>query len=300
MTSLLDLKTFITTVDLGSLSAAARLLGLSPAAASASLKRLELELGTPLLIRSTRSLRLTQQGERFLSHCRIALDALEAGIQQLTHDQSRPQGKLQLAAPSDFGRNLLLNWLDDFYQHYPEIQIHLHLSDRMADLYRQPVDIALRYGKPPDSNLIALPLAPDNRRVLCAAPSYLQHRPLRHPDELPQHRCLCFLRPEEIHDRWRFVQGDAETLCRVPASLAANDGDILHRWALMGKGIAYKSRLDVATDLQQGRLSWLLPDWLGDAMPLYLVCPDRRHLSPAVTLLRDFIQSRCQRLLHGG
>ena len=160
MKSLQDLDIFVRTVDSGSLSATARALDLTPAAASAALKRLEAELGVALFVRSTRSLRLTQEGALFLEHCRPALAALQQVQGQLAGGRAGGlRGTLQLAAPSDLGRNVLLPWLDAFQAEHPGIDIRLQLADRVANVYSEPVDAAFRYGKPQDSSLVALPLA---------------------------------------------------------------------------------------------------------------------------------------------
>ncbi len=165
-----DLQLFVRAADLGSLSAAARVMDMSAAVASAALKRIEQQLGARLLARSTRSLRLTAEGEGFLEYARAALSNLDEGRRLLASGQDQVSGILQLSAPSDFGRNLLLPWLDAFQREHPKLTVRLLLGDRIADLFRQPVDIALRYGEPEDSSLIALPIAPHNRRVLCASP----------------------------------------------------------------------------------------------------------------------------------
>ncbi|MDQ7990786.1 MAG: LysR family transcriptional regulator [Candidatus Dactylopiibacterium sp.] len=294
MKALRDLEIFVRTVDSGSLSAAARALDLTPAAASAALKRLEAELGAPLFVRSTRSLRLTHEGERYLGYCRAGLDALRDGQAALSDARDDVRGTLQIAAPSDLGRNVLLPWLDTFARAHPAIRYRLHLSDRMADFYRQPVDIAIRYGEPGDSSLIALPLLPGNRRVLCATPAYLAARGTpASPRELDVHDCLCFMTGDDIHDRWRFRLGAERLTVRAPATRVSNDGDVVRRWALAGAGIAYKSRLDVTAELATGRLVQICPQWEGEATPLYLMCADRRQLTPAVNRLRDFLREQC-------
>jgi len=294
MKALQDLDIFVRTVDTGSLSATARALDLTPAAASAALKRLEAELGVQLLVRSTRSLRLTEQGERFLEQCRPALQTLQQASQQLAVGDQALRGVLKLAAPSDFGRNLLLPWLDDFQHQHPQVDIRLQLSDRMANVYSEPVDAALRYGQPPDSSLVALPLAPTHRRVLCASPTYLaKHGAPITPHELAERDCLCFMLGEEVHDRWRFSYGDAAQISvRVRSANVSNDGDVVRRWALLGKGIAYKAYFDVADDLRHGRLQALCSDWTSEATPLFMVLPSRRQLTPLMRCLRDFIAVR--------
>ena len=293
-----DLQLFVRTAETGSLSAAARLLDVSPAVASAALKRLEQQLQVRLLARSTRSLRLTPEGELYLVHARLALQSLEEGRQQLVGSQEGICGVLQLSAPSDLGRNTLLPWLDAFQDEHPQLQLRLLLADRVADLFREPVDIALRYGAPEDSSLVALPVAPENRRVLCASPSYLaRHGSPRSVEELHQHNCLLYMLHGRAYDRWHFQDGKREVLMNVAGDRVCDDADVTRRWAVAGWGVVYKSWLDVAEDVREGRLQVLLPNCLGEPTPLYLVCAHRAQLSKAVHLLREFVQLRCQRLL---
>lgn len=161
------------------------------------------------------------------------------------------------------------------------------------------MDIAIRYGEQPDSNLIALPLAPHNRRALVASAKYLtkQGEPT-HPQELVQHTCLCFLTGEDRYDRWRFWQQDTELPVKIAASYVANDGEIVKQWAIAGMGIAYKSWLDVGSAIQSGQLVELCKDWQTEPAPLFLVCTDRRLLTPAIKLLRDYLTECCQQLAH--
>jgi len=293
MTTLRDLELFISAADAGSLSAAARRLDLTPAAASASLKRLESELGSRLFVRSTRSQRLTQEGEVYLEHCRQALQSLADGREALAAGHSVIRGVLQLSVPSDFGRNILRPWLDEFHARHPALQLRLQFSDRIADIYSQPVDIALRYGRPPDSSLVALPIAPANRRILCASPAYLERFGTPGaPAALADHNCLSFSLGGMIHDRWRFFQQGKEESIQVHGNRVADDGDIVRLWALAGHGIAYKSQLDIMRELAAGSLVHLCQAWVGEPAPLNLMCADRRQLNPAVQLLREFLLER--------
>lgn len=299
MKGLADLRLYVCTADLGSLSAAARLLDLSPAVASAALMRLERELGSRLFVRSTRSLRLTQEGERFLAHAREALRMLDEGTELLRGEAVQLSGELRISAPSDLGRNLLLPWLDRFQAQYPKLQLRVQLSDRLADPFRQPVDVALRYGPLADSTLIAMPIAPANRRALVAAPAYLARfgSPAT-PAALSEHPCLRFLLSDELHSKWRFTapDGQAHTV-EVQGDRVSDDGDVVRRWAIAGHGVAYKSSLDVAEDVRAGRLLRLLPDWRGEAAPLHLISPDRHLIRPAVVRLREFLVARCTEIL---
>lgn len=295
MKALADLRLFVRTAETRSLSAAARLLDISPAVASAALKRLEGELDTQLFVRSTRSLRLTVAGQRFLAYAGEALRSLDEGTQALQGERGALRGELRISAPSDMGRNLLLGWLDAFQHLHPQLQLRLQLSDRVADVHRQPIDIALRYGQPPESSLVALPLAPHNRRVLVAAPAYLaRHGAPATPAGLAAHNCLRFLLSDELDAQWRFTGPDGtQSSIQVQGDRVSDDGEAVRRWALAGTGIAYKSWLDVAQDVAAGQLQVLCAAWRGQPFPLNLVSPDRRLLSPAVQRLRIFLQERC-------
>ncbi len=295
-----DLALFVNTADHGSLSAAARKLDVSPAVASAALKRLEQQLEARLLVRSTRSLRLTPEGEQFLAHARNALESLAEGQRLLAGGREDIAGVLQLSVPSDFGRNVLLPWLDDFQREHPRLNLRLHLSDRVADLFRQAVDIALRYGEPEDSSLVALPLAAGNRRVLCASPGYFaRHGRPQRPEDLTRHNCLLYQLGGRVHDRWSFSEGRREQVVAVAGNRVCDDADVVRRWALAGQGLTYKSWLDVADDVRAGRLELALPHYRGEATPLNLICAHRAQLSKPVHLLRDFVQARCAALLVG-
>jgi DNA-binding transcriptional LysR family regulator len=297
MISVRDLEIFVSTAQSGSLSAAARLLDLTPAAASASLKRLEEHLGVRLFVRSTRSQRLSHEGEVYLQNCQQALQLLADGQRALLAGHAVVRGPLQLSMPSDLGRNLLLPWLDEFLVRHPDLQLRLQVSDRLADIFRQPVDIALRYGVPPDSRLIAIPLAAGNRRVLCASPAYLaRHGEPASPAELVNHNCLCFMLGEYVHDRWRFFRDGVESSVQVRGNRLGDDGDTVRRWALAGQGVAYKSQLDICHELHDGRLVSICRAWEGERAPLNLICADRRQLDPAVQLLRQFLLERLSEL----
>lgn len=293
-----DLNVFVRTADRGSLSAAARELEISPALASAAVKRLEGELGLRLFARTTRSLRLTEEGEHYLRHAREALRLLKEGHDALIQGQQTLGGMLKISLPSDLGRNMMVAWLDQFQAQYPQVSFQLSISDRVSDLYRQPVDIAIRYGRQEDSSLIALPLAPDNRRVLVASPEYIKrHDKVRELKDLLRHNCLRFMLDEVIHDRWSFYRDAAAepTTIHVNGNRSADDADVVRRWAVAGLGIAYKSRLDLADDIRSGRLHILLPDILGEPVPLNMLCMHRAHITPTVLQLRDFLRAQCEK-----
>ena len=293
MVRLDDLEIFICAADNGGLSAAARQLDVTPAVASVAVKRLERELNVRLLARSTRSLRLTAEGEVYAKHARLALAEIRAGHDALAHGRRSVGGNVSLSMPSDLGRNLLYRWVDEFQARNPQVSVTLRISDRVTDMFRQPVDVAIRYGVPEDSTLVALPLAPDNRRVLCASPAYLAERGRpRRPEDLKEHNCLRFSLSDVVHDHWTFHGADGSVTVAVAGNRVSDDGELVRRWALDGRGLAYKSRLDVFDDVRAGKLEAVLPDYAGEVAPLHFVCTHRLALSPTVSALREFLQER--------
>lgn len=244
-------------------------------------------------------MRLTEEGRRYLDSVREALATLAEGEQALRQQSHGLTGLLQLAAPSDFGRNVVLGWLDAFKLEHPNIRLQLMLNDSNADLFRETVDIALRFGVPRDSSLVALPVVPDHRRIPCASPDYLaRHGTPRTPTELAQHNTLRYMRQGRANNTWYFRQGAVLQEVEVTGDYLSDDGEIVRRWALAGHGIAYKANLDIARDLKAGRLVQLLPDWQGEPTPFNLMCPHRLQVSERVKVLHRFLQVRCQALLN--
>jgi DNA-binding transcriptional LysR family regulator len=284
-----DLSLFVRTSALGSFSNAAREVDLLPGQVAAAIKRLERELDIRLFARSTRSLRLTAEGEQYLPTAQAVLDVLKDGREKLHRESAELQGTLQVAAPSDLGRNVLLGWLTEFRRDNPALNLRLFLSDQVADLFRDPVDVALRYGMIEDANYIAMPLASWNRRVLVASPDYLaRHGRPQTPEDLLRHACLLYTLGGRIYDKWRV----GARVLSVSGSLFCDDADIARRWAVAGEGITYKSWLDVSQDVRAGRLEVLLPDYPSEPTPLNLVCPHRKQFSPAVQQLHSMLRNR--------
>lgn len=293
-----DLQVFVYTADSGSLSATARLLNSTPALTSAAVKRLESSLGVRLFERTTRQLRLSDAGERFLPHARATLASLAEAEQSVTSEVASLGYTLRIALPSDLGRGPLLAWLEDYFKARPKVQLELYPSDRLAQLHSQPIDLAIRYGTPPDSNLIALPLAQDNHRLLVASPAYLKaHGTPQSLADLRHHNCLCFKLGDTVNDRWKFgVEGAFQTV-KVSGNRFADDAHLVRLWALDGAGIAYKSRLDIAPDLQSGALVQLLPQMKTERLPLMMLLVSRNHLNSAVRQLAQDMGLFLQKLV---
>ncbi|MFM4794569.1 LysR family transcriptional regulator [Aeromonas sp. FDAARGOS 1417] len=298
MKTIRALSLFQLTADTGSLSEAARRLNITPAAASMALKKLENELGTSLFLRSTRSMRLTEEGLIYLEHSRRAMQLLTDAREAIQSGATTLRGKLLLSMPSDLGRNVVLPWLDTFQQRHTELKLHLLLTDHRTDIYRQAVDVALRYGLLPDSSLVALPVALHNHRVLCASPAYIERNGAPNsPEELSQHNCLIFILGGYLYDNWRFFGVNEELSIQVSGDRTSDDSDIVRRWAISGHGIIYKSSLDVALDILAGRLVLLCPEWQGEHVPLNLVCANRQRITPALQALRSYLAEQCSLLL---
>jgi DNA-binding transcriptional LysR family regulator len=292
-----DIEVFVQAADARSFSAAARRLDMTPALASTSIQRLEEALSVRLFVRSTRILRLSDDGERYLPHARAALGALSDGHQALVSGRQDISGMLRLSAPSDLGRNVLLHWLDGFQAMHPKVSFQLRISDRAADLVRDPLDAGIRYGVLPDSVLVAQPLADNNRRALCAAPAYLKkHGVPQTPEDLQGHNCLRYVWGDLVHDRWNFDLPRGIITVAVSGDRVSDDADVVRRWAIAGHGLVYKSRLDVSQDVKDGRLVEVFPPSYGELVPLHFVIAHRSLLTPAVQQLRDYLKLRCAEL----
>lgn len=297
-----DLTLFVRSAMLGSFSRAAREANLLPGQVSAAIQRLERVLDRRLFARSTRSLRLTAEGERYLPFAQEMLALMRAGAESLQQDDDVLSGELKIALPSDIGRHIILPLLTEFCRAHPALHLRLSFSDQLSDVFRDPVDIAIRYGRLEDSSYVALPLAENNCRVLVASPDYLrQHgRPVTLSD-ISSHHCLPFMTAEQVYDKWHFPRPEGAQIITVKSRLLCDDAEVARRWAIAGMGIAYKSWLDVREDVESGRLELVLPHIAGEATPLHLVCAHRRQFSPAIRLLhqhlRRYLQEKAARVL---
>ncbi|RXY82741.1 LysR family transcriptional regulator, partial [Klebsiella pneumoniae] len=270
---------------------------LQPAQVSAAIKRLETILNIRLFARSTRSLRLTPEGETWLPYATQMLDTLEAGLQKIQTPDDEVRGMLQIAVPSDLGRNLLLTLFRDFRQRHPALRLRLLFSDQLTDVFKDPVDVAFRYGNNDDASFISLPVAPENRRVLVASPEWIaRHGEPQTLEELSQHNALIYILRGRPFDRWSLSLDGVVQQQKVSGTVMSDDAEVIRRLAIAGEGIAYKSMLDVSDDLRAGRLRRLLPRYQGDVVPLNLICPHRKQLSAAVRLLYEEVKSHCEGL----
>ncbi|WP_423594530.1 LysR family transcriptional regulator [Roseateles sp. MS654] len=292
----------------GSLTAASRQMGITPAAASAMLKKLETRLGVRLAERSTRALRLTGAGERLRDYAQRALELLEEGVALASEGEdgggqdrgaTALRGRIRLSAPSDLTRRIVLPLLDDFLDRHPGVELQLNVGDALLDVVRDEVDLALRYGELADSRLVARKLHA-GRRVLVASPDYLRrHGRPSHPDELLAHECIRFKIGDRLERTWAFWRRDAMQAAPMEVAVqgrrAADDGGIAHQWALEGRGLTYKSDLDIRDSLASGALVDVLPDWVGRPMPLHALMPSQRFLPQRLKALVEHLAEGLRR-----
>lgn len=294
-----DLALFVRTAALGSFSQAAREADLLPGQVAAAVARLERELDLRLFVRTTRSLRLTAEGGVYLPYAQEVLATLQEADDRIRGEDAELRGVLQVAAPSDLGRNVLLPWLTEFRATHPKLQLRLLLSDQVADVFRDPVDVAFRLGRFDSARYVALPLLPGNRRVLVASPDYVaRHGAPTDLDALKEHQCLLYQLAGRPYDRWSFEQDGRRVVVPVRGHLVCDDADVVRRWAVAGEGIVFKSWLDVCEDVRAGRLQVLL-NGAGDSLPLNLVCPHRKQFSTALRQLQALCAERLRPMLDG-
>jgi DNA-binding transcriptional LysR family regulator len=284
-----DLRVLAQTARGGSLTAAAGALGITPAAASATLKRLETQLGTRLFERSTRAMRLTSQGQILLDYANRAFELLAEGESQVTADRAELVGTLRVACPSDLTRNLMLPWFSEFLALHPGVHLALTVGDRPLDVVRDEVDVAIRYGTLADSRLVARTLVMA-RPVLSASPAYLQRHPAPLvPQDLLQHNCITFDRGGKRHQLWRFARNGQWTEVRVSGDRSIDDASLARDWALAGHGIIFKTAIDLGLDHHSGALVPLLTDWESEPYPLHALLPSGRFIAQRVRTLVDFL-----------
>jgi DNA-binding transcriptional LysR family regulator len=285
-----DIRLFLRVLDLGSISAAARTLDLSPAVASQRLKRLEEALGVRLLQRSTRQLKVTPEGAALAERGRPLIEDLEALTSDLRQSAEEVSGTLRVTLPAAFGRQYISPLMPEFLARHPRLRLSIDLSDAMQDLVAEGFDLGLRIGTLEDSSLIAKRLA-DNRRVLCASPDYLERRGAPGtPGDLEQHDCLLMVGAKGPRDRWTLLSPDgSETTVRVRGPFESNMGEVVRDAALAGLGISLHSTWHVCDDLKAGRLELVLPDYRIPDSAIYAVMPQRRLMLPRVRAFIDFV-----------
>ncbi|MBS1161723.1 MAG: transcriptional regulator, LysR family [Proteobacteria bacterium] len=283
-----QISAFVNVSTRGSLSAAARSENVTPAIIGRRLDALEARLGVKLLIRTTRKLTLTFEGQAFLEDCQKVLNDLANAEAAVSLGSLRASGQLRVSAPSGFGRRHVAPLVGEFMRANPEVRVNLNLSDRLVDLLNENIDCAIRIGELTDSSLVSVRLG-EMRRMVVASPAYLvAHGVPRQPADLAQHNCLSL--GQQRGWVFRDPQSGAVDTLKVSGTFECNDGAVLHEWALAGQGLAWRSLWEVGQDLQEGRLSSVLDPWQAPPMGIYAVFPQRRHLPLRVRLFIDLLK----------
>ncbi|MFN4326173.1 MAG: LysR substrate-binding domain-containing protein [Azonexus sp.] len=293
MDRLKQIEAFTSVATRGSLSAAARVEGVTPAIIGRRIDALESRLGVRLLLRTTRKLTLTFEGQAFLEDCQKVLNDLANAEAAVSLGGVQASGYLKVSAPAGFGRQHVAPLVGDFMQANPEVRVNLNLSDRLVDLINENIDCAIRIGELTDSSLVSVRLG-EMRRMVVASPAYLvAHGVPRTPADLARHNCLSLGQQRG----WVFKNpesGEVDTL-KVGGTFECNDGAVLHEWALAGRGLAWRSLWEVGRDLKEGRLTSVLDAWQAPPMGIYAVFPQRRHLPLRVRLFIDLLKDHYSR-----
>ncbi|MBA4503690.1 LysR family transcriptional regulator [Marinobacterium marinum] len=280
-------EAFVEVVQQGGFSAAARKLKVSPSHISRLVARLEAEMNTQLLYRTTRTFRLSDAGEHYYRQCRDLLQGFAAAEEALAGFQSEPSGNLRVTCATTFGERFLAPQLNDFMQQYPKISLDLYLTNRQIDLISEGYDLAVRMGTLKDSSLLARRLC-NRREYLCASPDYLQRHPMPHTlAELNRHNCLLGSNPW-----WLFSENGQRRELKVAGNWRSNSGPALLDAARKGLGIAQLPDYYVEPALARGELISMLEQYRYPFSGVWLVYPQARQRSPRLQVLCDFLLER--------
>jgi LysR family transcriptional regulator, transcriptional activator for dmlA len=297
-----DLGFFVSLVNAGSLSGAAREQGISAAAVSRHLSLMESRLGYALLNRTTRHMSLTPEGEMYLDYARKIQSDMDDLADRLLGASAAPQGLLRVNATLGFGRSHIAPLISEFCKKYPKVDVQLQLSVNPPPGVDDAFDVCFRFGNPPDSRSIAKFIAL-NRRVLVASPAYLNENgtPLT-PVDLKQHNCIGIRQGDEAYGTWRFtpIKGkgkkkiDETISVKVRGNLTTNDGGIAVSWALDGHGILLRAEWDVQKYIESGQLVTVLDDFTSPDADIYAVYAERHRTSLRVKTLVEFVAAKFQ------
>jgi DNA-binding transcriptional LysR family regulator len=285
-----ELGFFVTLATCGSLSTAARELGISTAAVSKRLSQMEARLGVPLVNRTTRRMSLTPDGEVLAEHARRILGEIADLDQLLSASKGEPKGQLHVAPA-----------ISQYVLRYPEVDVQLQLSVNPPPLTEDQFDVCIRFGEPGDTRVIAKKLAA-NRRLLCASPKYLAARgePAL-PADLVRHNCICIRQGDEAYGAWRLQRerpggsGSAAETVKVRGNLTTNDGEIAVNWALDGHGILMRAEWDIERYLESGRLVQVLPQYRTPDADIYAIYPQHQQQSARIRTFVAFLAQALER-----
>ncbi|WP_266160458.1 LysR family transcriptional regulator [Dyella silvatica] len=286
---------FVRVVEAKSFAAAAAQLGMTPSGVSRAVSRLEEQLGARLLFRSTRSMRLTDDGAAFHARCKEILADLTEATEALGHANRKPSGKLRVGVSVSVGRAALIPNLRDFEARYPDIRLELAMSDFPHDLNGEGVDCAIRMGQLEDSSLIARKIG-YFRNVVLASPEYLQrHGAPRAIEDLKRHRCINYVYPNGRPRQWQFDTPSGQVEVDIDAHMLINDGESVIQAAVAGLGIIQAPHLLAACMLDLGKLELVMTDTISTGKPVWIVYPQKKHLSGRVQAFIEWVRELFER-----
>ncbi|XES86447.1 LysR family transcriptional regulator [Franconibacter pulveris] len=292
--NLKGISCFVATVECGSFSAAAGRLNLTGSAVSKSVARLESRLGSRLLDRTTRRMALTDAGQAYYDTCQRILSELSETEAMLAAQRRIPAGRLHIALPQTFGRKEAMPLLNRFASANPELRLTLAFSDRFLDLFDEGVDLAVRIGGPLDyPQTLSSMLLGMEKRAFFAAPDYLErHPPVRNVEDLPSHRAIVYQLADGSHKAWRIVQENGQAVDRpAPWRMAVGDGEAQLSAVKAGLGVAQMATWLTREAEAAGELVRLLPERVVEGLPLMLVWPRKKTLTPKMEALLAAMQA---------
>ncbi len=291
MDRLKQLEAFVGAVEAGSLARAARAIGITPAMLGRRVDALEKRLGVKLLHRTTRHLAVTDEGAAFVEQCRRTLAEIDVAEDLVRTGRSMAVGHLRVTAPAGFGRRHVALHAPRFIAEHPQVQISFNLTDRVVDLVREGFDLGVRIGSVLDPDLVAVRLA-RNRRVVCASPDYLLRAGTPQTlEDLAQHQCLVITPTAGQSGVWTFLNKDRAVNVRVSGRLDCNDGELLHRWAREGIGLAWRSTWEIQAELARGDLVTVLDEFALPDYDIRAVYPRQSHVAAKVRFFVDHLRS---------
>lgn len=289
-----SIEQFCKAAELGSFTAAAEFFGLTPAAVSRSISRLEQRLGVRLFSRTTRSIKVTNEGQLFWKECQLALEQIAEAERAITGGQTVPSGLLRISVSTAYGTHRLLPLMPKFTEAYPQIEIELSISDKIVDFVEEGFDVAIRLGIQRDSRLVAYKLE-DALLGVFGTPEYLKKKGTpRSPDDLEAHDCIQFISPNTGRPMtWLFKGASGEEIEYPVRSRmrVLNDALGCVAWVNAGGGLYQTYNFAAAGAVKRGDLVEVLRDHAGRSRPFSILYPQNRHLSAKVRAFVDFLRS---------
>ncbi|WP_424693446.1 LysR family transcriptional regulator [Erwinia sp.] len=279
---------FVASVEQGSFTAAAGVLHLTSSAVSKSVARLEARLGSQLFERTTRRLSLTDAGQAFYETCTRVLTELSEAESVLAAQRTIPVGRLRIAVPHTYGRMQVVPLLNEFCLQNPEMQVSLSFSDRFIDLFEEGVDIAIRIGGPAEyPPSLGFRYLGSEKLIFCASPAYLdQHGMPGSLQDLATHRAIVYDRVDGSTSPWHLMSPDGRMATRtVPHRMALGDGEAQVAAVVAGLGVAQMATWLMDKQLQSGELVQILPELTVDGLPLTVIWPRKKQLTPKIDAL---------------